>query len=171
MNWEAIGAVGELLGAIAVIGSLLFVGVQIRSNTRSTQVAAAHDLTNTFITVLKTIADDPDLTRIWLQQLQDASTLSVSDVERMMIVNLMTLKAFEDAFHHHRMGQMSDEMWEGWQAFIVTITNYPGMRHYWKYRKNFYSRSFQAFVDNPPPIETMLAASEFIDTVIKKENI
>ena len=106
---------------MAVIGSLLYVGVQIRSNTRTTQVAASHNLTNTILTVLKTVADDPELTRIWLKQSQDTSALSASDLERMLIVNVMVLKAFEDAFHHHQMGQMSDEMWGGWQAFILTI--------------------------------------------------
>ena len=30
MNWEAIGAVGEVLGALAVISTLLYVAVQIR---------------------------------------------------------------------------------------------------------------------------------------------
>ena len=169
MNWEAIGAVGEILGAIAVIGTLIFVGLQIRSNTRSTQVAASHNLTNTFITVVKTIVDDPELSRMWIQQSQDASTLSASDVERMLAYNVMVLKAFEDAFHHHEMGQMSDEMWDGWQTFMVVITNYPGMRHYWKQRKHFYSRSFQEFVDNPPPTEIISTASEFIDTLVEKE--
>jgi hypothetical protein len=32
MNWEAIGAVGEILGAIAVFCSLLYLAVQIRSS-------------------------------------------------------------------------------------------------------------------------------------------
>ena len=167
MNWEAIAAVAEILGAMAVIGSLLFVGVQIRSNTRTTQVAATHNLTNTFLTVLKTIADDPELTRIWLQQSQDTSDLSVSDLERMLIVNVMVLKAFEDAFYHHQMGQMSDEVWDGWQAFILTIFRYPGIRRYWEHRKYFYSRSFRAFLDDPPPTDTILTSSELIEKITK----
>ena len=67
MNWEAIGAVGEILGAIAVIGSLIFVGVQIRGNTRATQTAAAHNLTNTFNSVITNISGDPEMSRIWVQ--------------------------------------------------------------------------------------------------------
>ena len=33
MNWEAIGAIGETIGAIAVIISLLYLAIQIRQNT------------------------------------------------------------------------------------------------------------------------------------------
>ena len=41
MNWEAIGAVGEILGAIGVIVTLGYLAVQIRQNTASNRQAAA----------------------------------------------------------------------------------------------------------------------------------
>ena len=169
MNWEAIGAVGEILGAMAVIGSLLFVGMQIRNNTRATQVASSHNLTNTFLTVLNSLATDPELTRIWLQQSRDISALSGNDLQRVLSLNVMVLKAFEDAFHHHRLGQMSDEMWDGWQAFILLVCSYPGVRQYWEQRKNFYSRSFQEYVDNPPPIDEILSTPDFIASITGHE--
>ena len=37
MNWEAIGAIGEIVGAIAVLASLIFVGLQIRQSAAQTQ--------------------------------------------------------------------------------------------------------------------------------------
>ena len=33
MNWDAIGAVGEILGALAVVGSLIYVGRQFRHSS------------------------------------------------------------------------------------------------------------------------------------------
>ena len=165
MNWEAIGAVGEILGAIAVIGSLLFVGMQIRGNTRATQTAAAHNLTNTFNSVVMSISEDPELSRIWTQQSSDISALSVGDHQRLVLLCIVVLKSFEDVFQHHQMGQMSDDIWDGWQTLILTVCTYPGVRYYWQQRRNFYSRSFQAFLDNPPPIASMTPLSELIDSV------
>lgn len=34
MNWDAIGAIGELVGGIAVIGTLIYLASQIRQNTK-----------------------------------------------------------------------------------------------------------------------------------------
>ncbi len=34
MNWQAIGAIGELVGGIAVIGTLIYLASQIRQNTK-----------------------------------------------------------------------------------------------------------------------------------------
>lgn len=35
MSWEAIGAVGDIVGALAVLVSLLYLAVQVRQNTAS----------------------------------------------------------------------------------------------------------------------------------------
>ena len=37
MNWEALGALAEVLGAIGVIATLLFLSTQIRQNTKGTR--------------------------------------------------------------------------------------------------------------------------------------
>ncbi len=37
MDWQAIGAVGEILGAIAVVVSVVYPAVQVRDRTRSTR--------------------------------------------------------------------------------------------------------------------------------------
>jgi hypothetical protein len=41
LNWEAIGALGEVVGAAAVFISLLYLGTQIQSSKRSDQINAA----------------------------------------------------------------------------------------------------------------------------------
>ena len=35
MNWEAIGAVGETVGGIGVIVTLIYLAIQVRQNTRN----------------------------------------------------------------------------------------------------------------------------------------
>jgi hypothetical protein len=155
----------EILGGLAVISSLLYVGVQIRHNTKVAQTAATHNLTNTFLSVTQKISEDAEMARIWAQGTHDISALSSSDLERVMPLNIMCLRTFEDAFHHHQMGQMSDEIWEGWRCFILTICSYPSIRHVWESRKHFYSRSFQAFIDAPSEIERIIPTKKYIDLV------
>lgn len=41
MNWSAISAVADLIASIAVIVSLIYVGVQVRQNTRTGRSTAA----------------------------------------------------------------------------------------------------------------------------------
>jgi len=41
MNWDALGAIGEIVGAVGVIVSLLYLAIQVRSSSRQARHAAA----------------------------------------------------------------------------------------------------------------------------------
>ncbi len=46
MNWEAVGAIAELLGGIGVIVSLFYLAMQIQQNTRSVRAASYQSVTS-----------------------------------------------------------------------------------------------------------------------------
>ena len=39
MNWEAIGAIGEIIGAIAVLLTIIYLADQIKQNTKAVKAA------------------------------------------------------------------------------------------------------------------------------------
>jgi len=43
MNWEAIGAIGETIGAVAVVISLIYLAIQLRTNSQTLKANAAWD--------------------------------------------------------------------------------------------------------------------------------
>ena len=45
MDIMELGAIGELVGALAVVASLLYVGTQVRQSNRQARDAAARDVT------------------------------------------------------------------------------------------------------------------------------
>ena len=40
VNWEAVAAIGQMLGALGVVASLLYLATQVRQNNRASAVAA-----------------------------------------------------------------------------------------------------------------------------------
>jgi len=61
VNWEALGTVAEVVGAIAVVASVIFLAIQVRGNTRllaQQTVSSAIDAFNDFD---RLIASTPDL--------------------------------------------------------------------------------------------------------------
>ena len=57
MNWEAIGAIGEILGAAGVIVSVTYLAIQIRQNTRGIEVAARQTRGDAARDVLRPLSD------------------------------------------------------------------------------------------------------------------
>ena len=92
MNWEAIGAVGEVVGAIGVIVTLLFLVIQLRRNTKVMQEsniierAVALDRHTDSVSRWRTvIAENEELATIWLKALTDEE---LNDVEGIRLNNL-----------------------------------------------------------------------------------
>jgi hypothetical protein len=48
MNWEAISALGQIVGAIAVVISVIYLPLQVRSNARQTRLASMRSMSDAF---------------------------------------------------------------------------------------------------------------------------
>ena len=46
MNWEAVGAIGEVVGAMGIIVTLAYLAYQIRQNTQGMRLTARQTLTH-----------------------------------------------------------------------------------------------------------------------------
>lgn len=64
MNWQAIGAAGEILAAIAVVVTLIYLAKQIRQNSQAVQVSALRDTTEQWHRWSEVLATSPDLADI-----------------------------------------------------------------------------------------------------------
>jgi len=61
MNWEAIGAIGEIVGAIGVIITLVYLAVQIRSSARATEAQVHANLSFEMESLAVALAQDDTL--------------------------------------------------------------------------------------------------------------
>ncbi len=64
MNWEAIGAIAESLGAVGVITTLAYLAQQIRQNTSTVRTSASSAIRQTDIALNTFLAQDADVNRI-----------------------------------------------------------------------------------------------------------
>ena len=79
MDWDAIGGIGEIVGAIAVFGSLLFLGLQIRSQNRESRFAAMqHETSVAFRDSISQIVD-PAIAQIVVEASEDFDSISDSE--------------------------------------------------------------------------------------------
>jgi len=64
VNWDAIGAIGEIVGAVAVVATLGYLAVQIRQNTRADRASSRQTVLDDFYSSLWETARDAELRRI-----------------------------------------------------------------------------------------------------------
>jgi len=152
MNWDAISAVSQFVGSIAVVLSVLYLGIQVHRSTRIARVAAqdaaaaaVRDVTNTFM-------EYADMSRIWGAGLEDLKTLSSEDQARFFHATHQFLKALETIHFHHLNGLMDEQLWCGWQEMLRHYIAAPGMARYWEIRSQLFSARFREFVSHLEPV-------------------
>ena len=75
MNWEMINAVGQMLGAIGVIISIVYLAAQIRNQNKESQRAAMNVLTTHWSDLNRTLIENPEMAALWLRALQSFEEL------------------------------------------------------------------------------------------------
>jgi len=61
MNWDAVGAVAELIGALGVIASLIYLAIQIRQNSQSVKAESVRELLSQSSDLFLGAATSPEL--------------------------------------------------------------------------------------------------------------
>jgi hypothetical protein len=82
MDWDAIGAIGEVVGAAGVIFSLIYLGTQIRSSTRQANADAIYNFQKAQADVMDSFSSQPDIARLFAklegsQPLEDHENIQI----------------------------------------------------------------------------------------------
>ncbi len=149
MNWDAIGAIGELVGALAVILTLGYLAIQVRQNTLSMRVAAKQEVTRQFGDYSDMLLNNPDLLELFDRLLVN-SELPKSDLEAAQLRTLI-LKAtwYFSSMHYQFMTQsLSAEEWHQSKYLIALYCSWDSYRTWWRENSFAYPQSFVTFIES-----------------------
>ena len=98
MNWEAIGAVGEILGALGVIITLVYLATQIRQNNRSLLQSNSAQVTERLASLNSRLSTDKEFTELFLRGRADLSKLDAVELERFrtFTMDFLNLAVYQD---------------------------------------------------------------------------
>ena len=147
MTLSDLGNLGEFFGAIGVIVSLAYLGLQIRQNTRALKASSNHAINDSFSSFLTLLIQTPEASRVMATGIADLEELS--DEERSTFYSLLGILFgnFENAFSHYRHGTMEEDQWRRWRIAVGWYVGFPGVALWWANRKVVYSREFRDLVD------------------------
>ncbi|MGR8948211.1 MAG: hypothetical protein ACU84Q_09210 [Gammaproteobacteria bacterium] len=148
MNWDAIGAVGEIVGAIAVVISLVYVAVQIRQNTAAVRVSTHQDLLANQTAAQHIAAANPQVAELWQQADDDYDGLSPAERKQFTVFSLNMFNTFQSARFSHEADLLPEEVWEAWvRGYAAIIGSSPGFRREWVSLRELYTPNIRHVVD------------------------
>ena len=147
MNWDAIGAVGEIVGASAVVVSLLYLAVQIRTQNTQARLSALHEISIGFREATAKFANE-DISDIFIRANEDFDALSDPELHRLIILTGGLFRAWEEAHIQHKDGHLDVAAWEAMARHYTNIMGAPAVQRVWILRKVNFDPDFQRYVDS-----------------------
>lgn len=147
MSWEAIAAIGEMVGAVAVVISLLYLGRQVREGARAELASTEMEAARMWSEFHTRVAHSPDMARIWDTAHTDHDSLE--PVERQRFVWLIAEYFFlvEGLFKQHGRGYLSDDSLRQHAATAIGVLGNPVVREWWGSEVSPFSSEFRAFLN------------------------
>jgi len=129
MNISEIGAVGELIGGIGVIVTLLYLAAQIRQNTKQQRFSSSTTLWeglsqayeptyhgNNISAYRKGLADEP---------------LDADEYMTFTFLSFRSMSHFHQIFVSHKEGYIDDTVFNMNRGVLLSFLAAPGTRKYW----------------------------------------
>ena len=133
MDIMELGAIGELIGGLAVIASLIFVGVQVRNSTREQQTSSMREAARALLGGVQSL-QQPGIAEIWLQGMDRFESLEPGDRLRFAALLLHLLRMFEQLYHQHRERNVEMDVWQGFDRQLCDWVSAPGFASWWDVR-------------------------------------
>lgn len=149
MNWEAIGAVAELVGAAGVIASLLYLGAQVHASNRASAVQAKLDSTRLLNDFMDLLIERPDLNQLMIKGRKGLETLSADEYQQFSNISLKAFWFFSAGHFQYRRGTIAEGDWFESLAVLRYWLHSPGCSAWWqKLGRLMYGSEFVAFIDS-----------------------
>lgn len=148
MNWDAIGAIAELVAALGVIASLLYLAVQVRGSIRASSVEAKLETTGFLSKFNDLILENPELFDLQLRGRADVGSLSKEEYLRFSNLSLKAFWFFSAGHFQFRAGTLSADDFFETRAVLHYWLRGPGCRVWWeKVGRVMVSPVFREFVE------------------------
>jgi hypothetical protein len=138
MNWDAIGAIGETVGALAVVVSLLYLALQMRSNSKALRADAAWNAEFTFGVNNSELSRNPEYCGLLARALKpdaDASDFTEGEMTQLLFLMRGTWQLIHAQWLSWREGSLPGNIWDLRKRTTRPLLDLPLIREFWENEK------------------------------------
>jgi len=146
MNWDAVAAIAEAVGAAGVIASLIYLAMQVRASTRASAVEAKLASSRMYTDFIAMLVQQPELNDIFLRGRKDIRSLSPEEYMRFSNMALIAFSFFSAAYFQYVNKTLSGADWYELRAITKYWVIGKGAQDWWLGHKSF-DKPFSDFIE------------------------
>ena len=143
MNLNDLANLGQVVGAIGVMITLLYLAIQIRGNTKVVSAQARQAISEFVLRISIFRAEHADR----FAKLESGAELTDGDRQFQYWSHVQFLLHAETYFHHHDLGLMPDAHWRPYARYMTKYIQSPGFKEVWEDIGQGFSEGFVRWLD------------------------
>jgi hypothetical protein len=140
--------VAEIAAATGVVISLIFVGIELRSNTEATQAATREAINQKDMQFLSLRLDSSVLARAHDKRLKGEELSSLEETQ-LIQEDYVNFVSFEHTFRQYQKGVITEDEWLRHEKIVRNqIKKYKYSKLMWRYNHGTFTAEFQELVNS-----------------------
>jgi hypothetical protein len=146
MNLEQLASIGEMVGGIAVVFTLMYLAYETRRNTTMHVASTTSEAYINWTNINDFISGDVELAKLWVRVYDNQSLSDFNELERLRI-NLSirsVIQRLAAVHQQHQNSLIDDEFWQIHKIFFAGFFQVKGIAEWWEIEKqsSLFTESF-----------------------------
>jgi len=154
MNIQDLSAIAQIIGAVSVVVSLVYLAIQIRQNTkqvedhtRAVRAAALHASLSYGLDTRISVFTSEEVASIYARGLEDPGSLDKIEVLRFRLMMASIVDTFLNMYSQTKMSGFSPDTWVAQANSARRVLRTNGGRWFWGVYGSEYNESFKEEID------------------------
>ena len=144
---QKISIITEIVGAVAIVISLIFVGIQFTENTKATKSATAASTVATIASWYNEMGNNQQSSSLFYNFMAEPDALTSEERFQVIISVHGLFLTFQNSFYLSQQGTLDSHIQESITKAAVGVKDQPGFRLFWKLRRDLFFPEFQKHID------------------------
>lgn len=148
MTLEQIHQISEIVAAVVVAVTLIFLTIQLKQNTKMLRSAATQGAHDQVAEIYQPLMADQSLADLWLRGLQDPSSLSAVETARFFSFWLQAFFNLQNWYLQTQDGLLGMGVLNSFCQVVANLNkSSPGLGAFWEQRKYLFDPTFVRYVE------------------------
>ncbi len=147
--------IAEIISAIAIVISLVYVGIQVNDSTRAIRSAASSDANGSMQSWYQEIGSNKQMSDLFIHTMRNTDSLSIEDEFQFLMITHAVFLGFQNSYLLTEEGALDPKITEAITAALVGVKDLPGFDLYWHQRKDYLHQGFVAYVEELRKLDTI----------------
>ena len=153
--FDTLGNVGDFVGGVGVVVTLVYLAVQIRQNTTSTRTESYQSVVAAISEWTREIGTNPDSSRIFQTGCLSIDELTESEWVQFNLIMAALVRNLENIHYQYLRSSIDDDAWIGWAKRTHSLLEPDGAQQWWRAHEEAYSPAFREFVNSLKPVANL----------------